>query len=215
MTKQGAGDEILSPPPVFGRAAARIQDHPWAPSRLWPGGAHLRSGRSRTERAPLDGMAERAARGEPFLSGMFTRGEVVYADPEGGAAAIANRSPSSPARFYRNTPASLTTARCASFSTNWPARWAGRSNKRKYISLTAIEPGRSPPNFNLIGKRAPNPRYPENPDESRSLCFCTRWWVAICRGRYADRQCVDRRLRQYRPPVSRSAGAKHNSDGDA
>ena len=31
-------------------------------------------------------MTERAARGEPFLSGMFTRGEVVYADPEGGAA---------------------------------------------------------------------------------------------------------------------------------
>ena len=30
-------------------------------------------------------MTERAARGEPFLSGMFTRGEVVYADPEGGA----------------------------------------------------------------------------------------------------------------------------------
>ena len=29
--------------------------------------------------------AVRAARGEPFLSGMFTRGEVVYADPEGGA----------------------------------------------------------------------------------------------------------------------------------
>ena len=83
-------------------------------------------------------MTERAARGEPFLSGMFTRGEVVYADPEGGAAAIANRSPSSPARFYRNTPASLTTARCASFSTNWPARWAGRSNKRKYTSLTVI-----------------------------------------------------------------------------
>src|SRR5437588_12855915 len=26
-------------------------------------------------------MTERAARGEPFLSGMFTRGEVVYADP--------------------------------------------------------------------------------------------------------------------------------------
>src|SRR3954454_13843375 len=31
-------------------------------------------------------MAQRAARGEPFLSGMFTRGEVVYADPEGEAA---------------------------------------------------------------------------------------------------------------------------------
>ena len=31
-------------------------------------------------------MTERAARGEPFLSGMFTRGEVLYADAEGGSA---------------------------------------------------------------------------------------------------------------------------------
>jgi hypothetical protein len=31
-------------------------------------------------------MWERAARGEPFLSGMFTRGEVVYADSAGEAA---------------------------------------------------------------------------------------------------------------------------------
>ncbi|MGC2414208.1 MAG: hypothetical protein WA459_16105 [Stellaceae bacterium] len=31
-------------------------------------------------------MRERGARGEPFLSGMFTRGEVVYADSAGGAA---------------------------------------------------------------------------------------------------------------------------------
>jgi hypothetical protein len=30
-------------------------------------------------------MTERAARGEPFLSGMLTRGEGVYADAEGGA----------------------------------------------------------------------------------------------------------------------------------
>ena len=30
-------------------------------------------------------MRERAARGEPFLSGMFTRGEVVYADSGGEA----------------------------------------------------------------------------------------------------------------------------------
>ena len=30
-------------------------------------------------------MTERAARNEPFLSGMFTRGEVLYADPEGGS----------------------------------------------------------------------------------------------------------------------------------
>jgi hypothetical protein len=31
-------------------------------------------------------MTERAARGEPFLSGMFRRREVVYADPDGAAA---------------------------------------------------------------------------------------------------------------------------------
>ena len=31
-------------------------------------------------------MRERHARGEPFLSGMFTRGEVVYAGSEAGAA---------------------------------------------------------------------------------------------------------------------------------
>jgi hypothetical protein len=31
-------------------------------------------------------MTERAARGAPFLSGMFTRGEVVYADPGSGDA---------------------------------------------------------------------------------------------------------------------------------
>jgi hypothetical protein len=31
-------------------------------------------------------MWERATRGEPFLSGMFTRGEVVYADSAGEAA---------------------------------------------------------------------------------------------------------------------------------
>src|SRR5438874_10227914 len=79
-------------------------------------------------------MTERAARGEPFLSGMFTRGEVVYADPEDGPQAIASGSPPSPARFFRNTLAILMTAPCASFSTNWLARWAGRSNKKKYTS---------------------------------------------------------------------------------
>ena len=31
-------------------------------------------------------MTERAVRAEPFLSGIFTRVEVVYADAEGGAA---------------------------------------------------------------------------------------------------------------------------------
>ena len=52
-------------------------------------------------------MTERAPRGEPFLSGMFTRGEVVYADPEDGPQAIASGSPPSPARFFCNTLATL------------------------------------------------------------------------------------------------------------
>src|SRR5947207_3725396 len=45
-------------------------------------------------------MTERAARGEHFLSGMFTRGEVVYADPEGGTAS--HREPV--ATFTREVP---------------------------------------------------------------------------------------------------------------
>ena len=36
-------------------------------------------------------MRERAARGEPFLSGMFTRGEVLYADS--GGEATSHREP--------------------------------------------------------------------------------------------------------------------------
>ena len=36
-------------------------------------------------------MTERAARGAPFLSGLFTRGEVLYADAAGGSAS--NREP--------------------------------------------------------------------------------------------------------------------------
>jgi hypothetical protein len=87
-------------------------------------------------------MTERAARGEPFLSGMFTRGEVVYADPEGGAASHREPVAIFTGEVLPQTPAILTTAPCASFSTNWPARWAGRSNKRKYTSLMVIEPGR-------------------------------------------------------------------------
>ena len=34
-------DEILSPCASVGRAAARIQDHPWTARRLWAGRAHL------------------------------------------------------------------------------------------------------------------------------------------------------------------------------
>ena len=86
-------------------------------------------------------MTERAARGEPFLSGMFTRGEVVYADPEGGASSHREPVAIFTGEVLPQYAAILTTARCASCSTNWPARWAGRSNKRKYTSPTAIGPG--------------------------------------------------------------------------
>src|SRR5271169_6110705 len=50
-------------------------------------------------------MMERAARGEPFLSGMFTRGEVVYADSGGEAESRAGchlRRRGSPAIFRRS-----------------------------------------------------------------------------------------------------------------
>src|SRR5439155_13912885 len=87
-------------------------------------------------------MTERAARGEPFLSGMFTRGEVVYADPEDGAASHRERVAIFTGEVLLQYAGDLTTAGCASFSTNWPARWAGRSNRRKYTSPTVIEPGR-------------------------------------------------------------------------
>ena len=50
-------------------------------------------------------MTERAARGEPFLSGMFTRGEVVYADPGGGAAS--HREPVRRVRNKRGEAAEL------------------------------------------------------------------------------------------------------------
>ena len=53
-------------------------------------------------------MTERAARGAPFLSGMVTRGEVLYADSGGDAPS--HRQPVAiflPERFSRNTPAIL------------------------------------------------------------------------------------------------------------
>ncbi len=86
-------------------------------------------------------MRERAAQGEPFLSGMFTRGEVVYADSGGEAAS--HREPVAifaGERSSRNMPATLMTAPSASFSTNWPKKWAGLSNRRRCIS--PIENGR-------------------------------------------------------------------------
>lgn len=44
-------------------------------------------------RAAQRWMSERSARGAPFLSGMFTKGEVVYAWPEREGAAGSDREP--------------------------------------------------------------------------------------------------------------------------
>jgi hypothetical protein len=82
-------------------------------------------------------MRERAARGEPFLSGMFTRGEVVYAIPEVKPRAIARRLPYSQAKFSRNTPAILMTSPFGSFSINRLERWDGPSNRRRCMSRMA------------------------------------------------------------------------------
>jgi transposase len=45
----------------------------------------------------------------------------------------------------------------------------------------------------------------------RIVRFCTRWGVAICRDRYPDRQCVDRRFRRHRPPLRDTAGNPRSS----
>src|SRR6516225_10364178 len=52
-------------------------------------------------------------------------------------------------------------------------------------------------------------------DENRPLRCRTRWRFAICRDRFPRRQCVDRRLGPYRPPLRGAAGAEHDGDGDA
>ena len=85
-------------------------------------------------------MRERAARGEPFLSGMFTRGEVVYADSGGEAASHREPVAIFAGEVLPQLPATLMTTPSANFSTNWPKKWAGLSNRRRCIS--PIENGR-------------------------------------------------------------------------
>ena len=47
------------------------------------------------------------------------------------------------------------------------------------------------------------------------FAVCPRWRLAICRGRSPGRQCVDRRMGQYLPPLRDVAGAEHDGDRDA
>src|SRR5438477_340907 len=87
-------------------------------------------------------MRERAARGEPFLSGMFTRGEILYADSGGEAASHREPVAFSPGRYSLNTRATSMMALSASFSTNWRERWVELSNRKKCISRMVTGPGR-------------------------------------------------------------------------
>jgi hypothetical protein len=87
-------------------------------------------------------MMERAARGAPFLSGISAAAKSSTPIPEAETPVIESRSRSSPARFFRNMPVTLTMAPCESCSMSWRKRWAGRSNRRRCISRTAAGHGR-------------------------------------------------------------------------
>jgi hypothetical protein len=87
-------------------------------------------------------MTERAVRGAPFLSGMFTRGEVVYADPGGGDASHREPVAIFAGEVLPQYAGDLEMASCERFSTSWRRRWAERLNRRRCISRTAAGPGR-------------------------------------------------------------------------
>jgi hypothetical protein len=87
-------------------------------------------------------MTARAARGEPFLSGMFTRGEVVYADSEGRAASHREPVAIFTGEVLPQYAGDLDDGTVRQLLEDWPARWAGLSSRRKFTLLTAGKPGR-------------------------------------------------------------------------
>ena len=85
-------------------------------------------------------MRERAARGEPFLSGMFTRGEVVYADSGGEAASHREPVAIFIGEVLPQYASDLDDITVREFLMNWLERWDGPSNRRRCIS--PMESGR-------------------------------------------------------------------------
>src|SRR4051794_22570621 len=73
-SRDKADDGILSPPPGIGRAAARFKITLGLRAGYSPAGRIYDL--EEAVRTAHRWMTERAARGEAFLSGMFTRGEV-------------------------------------------------------------------------------------------------------------------------------------------
>jgi hypothetical protein len=86
---------------------------------------------------------------------MFTRGEVVYADPDGGTA-----SPREPVAIFTGEvlpqyAGGLDDRTVRDLLDELASEMGQRLEQEENTSLTATEPGHSPANFNLIGKRAP------------------------------------------------------------
>ena len=84
LTWAGLANEELLPRSHLRRSSARVQDHLGLARWLWPIGQIYDL--EEAIRAAHRWMRERDARGESFLSGMFTRCEVVYAGSEAEAA---------------------------------------------------------------------------------------------------------------------------------
>jgi len=87
-------------------------------------------------------MRERHARGEPFLSGMFTRGEVVYAGSEAGAAHDREPVAIFTGEVLPLYAAIWTTQRFGCCSTSLHPKSAAPSNRKKSMSGIAIALGR-------------------------------------------------------------------------
>ena len=79
-------------------------------------------------------MRERAARGEPFLSGMFTRGEVVYAD--GGGEAASHREPVAifAGEVLPAVAGDLDDGTVRALLEELAIKWADASNRKRCIS---------------------------------------------------------------------------------
>jgi hypothetical protein len=89
-------------------------------------------------------MKRRAEAGQPFLSGMFTRGEVVYAWPGADGKAGSDRElvRFSQARPFRFIPAISTMPRSAPCSMSWRRKWPRHWGRNTYICHSGIRPGR-------------------------------------------------------------------------
>ena len=74
-------------------------------------------------------MRERAARGAPFLSGMVTRGEVLYADSGGDAPSHREPVAIFTGEVLPQYAGDLDDGTVRECSANWQPKWASASNR--------------------------------------------------------------------------------------